>query len=301
MSSKPDITVAIPTYKREAVLVDTIWALLKQSHDNLELLIVDQSDGHLPETQAALDSINDPRFSYVRATPPSLPAARNFCLKIAEAPIVLFLDDDIVPDKDLVKYHLLAFDEHPDASAVGGRVMQDGFPVQKEVLRFDEYAISHGVFTATEAAYTNSFPGGNHSLKVADALSVGGFDSRYYFNAFREESDMSLKMVRAGMKIYYEPRAEILHLAAHEGGTRAKAYSHIYDSPLFYRNELFFTLRAVSPSKIVGALRRKYREYCLSVRHAQAYRRRMLFWLGLVTAVWRILFGRRIVTKELLS
>jgi GT2 family glycosyltransferase len=301
MASQPDITIAIPTYRREAVLINTIIALFKQSHENFELLIVDQSNEHKPETETALADIKDPRYRYIKTAPPSLPAARNFCLKNAKAPIVLFLDDDIEPSKDLVKYHLQAFKEHPDANAIGGRVTQDGFPVKKEVLRFDEYGVSHGVFTATEPDYTNTFPGGNHSIKVDDALSVGGYDSRYYYNAFREESDMSLKMIRSGMKIFFEPRAVIHHLAANEGGTRAKAYTYIYDSPLFYRNEIFFTLRVVAKGKRIEALRRKYREYCLVVRHKRAYRRRALFFLGLVAAVWRNWFGRQIITKEVSS
>lgn len=299
--ASPDITIAIPTYRREAVLINTIEALLRQSHQNFELIIVDQSTEHLPETVKALANITDERFRYIKAQPPSLPAARNFCLKNAKAPIVLFLDDDIEPSIDLVKYHLRAFAEHPEVSAVGGRVMQDGFPVKKDVLRFDEYGISHGVFTATQADFTNTFPGGNHSIKIQDALKVGGFDSRYYYNAFREESDMSLKMVRNGMRIYFEPRAEILHLAANEGGTRAKSYSHIYDSARFYRNELFFTLRVVKRSNRIEALRRKYREYCLVVRHGRAYRRRILFFLGLIAAVWRLMFGRQIITREVAS
>jgi glycosyltransferase involved in cell wall biosynthesis len=242
----PDITVVIPTYRREKELVDTVRAMLSQSHKNFELVVVDQSDDHLAETKTALQNISDERFRYFRTTPPSLPAARNFALQVARAPIVLYLDDDIVPIKDLVKYHLQVFAEHPEISAVGGRVMQKGFPVKREVLQFDRYAISHGVFTASEPGFTNAFPGGNCALKVADALKVGGFETRYYQNAFREESDMALKMVRAGMRIYYEPRAEILHLAAHYGGTRSKTYGHLYDTARFYRNELFFTLRAVT-------------------------------------------------------
>lgn len=301
MANQPDITVAIPTYRREGVLIDTIKALLKQSHQNLELLVVDQSTQHLPETEAALAKITDHRWRYVKAKPPSLPAARNFCLQIARAPIVLFLDDDIVPTKDLVKYHLQTFTNHPELSVVGGRVLQEGFPIKNEVLCFDDYAVSHGVFTATEAGYTNAFPGGNHSLRVKDALEVGGFETRYYGNAFREESDMALKMTRAGMKIYYEPRAELLHLAAREGGTRVKNYQHLYDTPLFYRNELFFTLRSVDKGKRREALRRKYHEYCLVVRHYPAWRRRLLFWTGLIAAVWRLKFGRRITTKAVKS
>lgn len=299
MSKKPDITVAIPTYQREEVLINTIHELLKQSHHNLELLIVDQSKNHSGDTEKALSAITDPRFRYVRATPPSLPGARNLSLKLARAPLVLFLDDDIVPTKDLIKYHLQAFVEHPEISVVAGRVMQHGFPVKPNVLRFDEYATSHGVFTATKAAFTNTFPGGNHAMRVADAWKVGGFETRYYYNAFREESDMAMRMVRAGMKIYYEPRAEILHLAAPTGGTRTRQYSHIYDSRTFYGNELFFTLRAVAPGKRVVALHRKYQAYCFSARYFRGYRRRVLFCFGLLAALWRMHFGRRIETEEI--
>ena len=299
--ANPDITVVVPTYRREKELVDTIHAMLTQSHKNLEVVVVDQSPGHLPETQKVLEGITDARFRYFRTTPPSLPAARNFALQVARAPIVLYLDDDIVPIKDLVKYHLQAFAEHPGISAVGGRVMQEGFPVQPKVLEFDKYAISHGVFTATEAGFTNAFPGGNCALKVADALKVGGFETRYYQNAFREESDMALKMTRAGMKIYYEPRAEILHLAAHYGGTRAKAYGHLYDTPRFYRNELFFTLRSVAPEDLKEALSRKYKEYCYPVRYFRAYRRRLLFILGYIAAKWRLRFGKPVISHEVES
>lgn len=60
---------------------------------------------------------------------------------------------------------------------------------------------------------------------MSDALSVGGFDTRYYGNAFREENDMSLKMVRAGVTIFYEPSAELLlHLAAPYGKSGEGTY-----------------------------------------------------------------------------
>lgn len=296
--SKPDICVVIPTYRREEVLLDTIDGILKQSHQNLELLVVDQSTEHSAETATALAAINDPRFRYYLADPPSLPAARNFALRHTKALIVLYLDDDITPDKDLVKYHLQAFKEHPDISAVAGRVLQKGFPIKKNVLSFDDYAISEGVFTATDATYTNAFPGGNCALKVEDALRVGGFDTRFYANAFREESDMALKMSRAGMKIYFEPRASLLHLATHSGGTRAATYTDILDTKMFYKNELFFTIRAVRFRNLPKALSKKYREYCRGRGRETGLRRSWYFGLGFLVACWRQLFGRQIITKE---
>ncbi len=294
----PDICVAIPTYQREDVLLDTIRGVLGQSHQNLEVLVVDQSPSHSPDFEQKLKAITDPRLRYILADPPSLPAARNFALRITKAPIVLFLDDDVEVDKDLVKYHLQAFKERPEVSAVGGRVLQKGFETKKDVLRFDEFGISHGVFTATDANNTNAFPGGNCALKVVDALNVGGFDSRFYGNAFREESCMALKMTRKGMKIYYEPRASLTHLAAHSGGTRATTYIDILDTPMFYRNEIFFTLKSVKTTKLFKALRLKWREYCRGRGKSKAMRRSALFSLGFLAALWRSVFGRQVITRE---
>ncbi len=299
--SNPDICVAIPTYKREGVLLDTIHGILDQSHQNLELMIVDQSPNHSSEFTKAIGEIKDPRFLYFLADPPSLPAARNFALRRTSAQIVLFLDDDVVVSKDLVRYHLQAFKEHPEVSAVGGRVLQKGFPIKKEVLRFDKYAVSNGVFTATEAGYTNAFPGGNCALKVAGALKLGGFNTLFFGNAFREESNLALKMTSAGMKIFYEPRAFLTHLATHTGGTRNKSYTDILDTPMFYRNEMFFTLRAVRLKNLLPALWKKYREYCRGRGRLVGLRRSWLFCLGIIAALYRQVFGRQIVAKERLS
>lgn len=297
MPKIPAISVAIPTYNREEVLVNTIKdVLLRQTFKDFELLVIDQSAKHNTQTEKFLKSVDDPRFRYFRTTPPSLTAARNFALDVARAPYILFLDDDVILDKNLLSIILKTFRERPNISAVAGRIMQDGFPVKKDVLRFDEYAISHGVFTASEPGYTNSFPGGNHTIRVAEAKAVGGYDTRYRGNAFREESDMALRFSNLGYKIYFEPKASLLHLAAPYGGLRVK--THIYDNPGFYRNELFFTLKFAQKGHKIEALRKKYHEYCLSARHMQAYKRRYYFISGFVAAIWRILFGKQIISRE---
>jgi glycosyltransferase involved in cell wall biosynthesis len=295
----PDISVVIPTYNRELELLNTIRDVLGQSHRNLELIVLDQSRRHTPGFGTKLKSIKDKRLRYIAISPPSLPAARNFGLHAARSPIVLFLDDDIKPVKDLVKYHLEAHQKHPDASAVGGRVLQDGFPIMKEVLRFDKYSVSHGVFTATHSAYTNTFPGGNHSIIVKDALSVGGYDTRYYRIAFREESDLSLRMVRAGLKIYYEPRAEIFHLNTVVGGLRH--YTDLFDTIDFYRNDLFFVLHTVKFADIAGALHAKFMEYCHIRPLGQGLKRSVFFVIGFLTALRRLFFGRQIKAREIIG
>lgn len=298
MYKKPAVTVAIPTFRREQELIDTINdVLVKQTLKNLELIVIDQTPEHTEKVQRQLNAIKDNRFKYYKTTPPSVTAARNFALNSANAPYIIFLDDDVILDRNLVKEFLETFTEYPDISAVAGRVLQAGFPIKKDVLRFDKYATSHGVFTATEPNYTNAFPGGNCALKISDTLSLGGFDTRYKGNAFREENDLSLRMANSGLKIYFNPRAVLTHLAAPYGGNRVK--THIYDNPGFYKNELFFTLRFAEKGYKIEALRKKYRDYCLSVRHKQAWIRRYYFYVGLVVAIWRIFFGKNFVSEEL--
>jgi GT2 family glycosyltransferase len=295
--SRPLISVAIPTLNRGEVLLSTIKDIFKQSIQDFEILIVDQST-LLEETY--VNSINNykknTRFRYFHVSPAGVTMARNFALNTANSDYVVFLDDDVELNRDLLKSYLNTFAKLPSISAIGGRVMQAGFPIEKEILRFDELAISHGVFTSPEEGYTNAFAGGNCAIKVKDALAVGGFDTKYRNNAFREESDMSLKMINAGMKIYYQPKAEILHLAAPRGGNRVSG--DIWDHYGTYKNEIYFTLRYVKPKNILKSLRMKYKMYCLQVRHYAAYRRRFLFLIAIPAALCRIIFVRKRVALE---
>jgi glycosyltransferase involved in cell wall biosynthesis len=293
----PSISVAIPTLNREEVLVDTIHDVLSQDFDNFELIVVDQSLNHKQATLDAIHNIKDPRFRYFRTTPPSLTVARNFAISKAKSPYIIFLDDDVRLTKNLIKTFLDTFTDNPDISAIAGRVMQDGFPITDNVLRFDQYGMTDGTYTGTVPAYTNAFPGGNNALKIVDALKAGGFDTRYTGSAFREENDLSLRMNRIGMTIYYQPKAELLHLAAPYGGTRVK--THLYDNPGFYANELFFTLRTVSASNLPISLRKKWQAYCYAAPGIQGYNRRRLFILGFIKALWRVAFGKQTVSTEI--
>lgn len=296
MMSKPDVTIAIPTYNREEVLINTIHDCLNQSHSNIEVLVIDQTLQHSKDFISKLATIADKRLRYYYVDPPSVTAAKNFALHKALAPIIVFLDDDVKLSKHLVKNYLAAFSRLPTVSVVAGRVLQDGFPVQKNVLKFNELAVSRGVFTATNPGYTNAFPGGNVAMKVKDALHVGGFDTRYYHNGFREESDMSMKMAKAGMAIYYDPRAVLTHLAVPLGGSRTKKYTNIRDTAMFYRNELFFTIRMAANR--FAALKYKYQEYCNIPSRKKKVRRSLYFYLGIAAAVWRLLRKKQTIAKE---
>ena len=119
-----EISVVVPTYRREAVLVETITHLLGLKPQPNEILVIDQSPEHSVAVQAALDGwANSGAIRYLQPTEPSIPKAMNLGLKEARSEIVLFLDDDIVPDPDLLSAHSRGH-KTQGAAVIAGRVIQ---------------------------------------------------------------------------------------------------------------------------------------------------------------------------------
>src|SRR5215475_9012854 len=124
MSARLPVSVVIPTYRREIVLIETIEWLLRLDPRPAEILVLDQTEKHQEDVEAALrDFENAAAARVLRLTQPSIPCAMNRGLCEATQEFVLFVDDDIVPELDLVRQHLLAF-ERTGAALIAGRVLQ---------------------------------------------------------------------------------------------------------------------------------------------------------------------------------
>jgi glycosyltransferase involved in cell wall biosynthesis len=92
-SGAPEIAVVIPTRNRCSVLPRAIDSVFAQSHQNFELIVVDDCSGD--DTATYLASISDPRFKWHRfAEWRRGNAARNHGVALSDAPILSFLDSD---------------------------------------------------------------------------------------------------------------------------------------------------------------------------------------------------------------
>ena len=103
------LTIAIPTYRREQVLIETIESLLALDPRAAEILVLDQTADHEPQTEVMLRKWNEEgQVRWIRLAEPSIPGAMNKGLLEARQDTVLFLDDDIVPFDRLLTVHVNA-------------------------------------------------------------------------------------------------------------------------------------------------------------------------------------------------
>lgn len=250
-TNTPQVSVIVPTYRREEVLCDTLDHLAALSHADYELIVVDQTPQHREETGRYLEELAarlPGRYRYIHLDSPGLPRARNIGAREARGDYLLYCDDDIVPPRDLIEMHLRNFAE-PDVGAVTGgiRVETVRMPPQTKpcvilpngrLLQYWEHQVARGE--------TDSLIGCNMSVPRALALEVGLFDEGYIGKANWEETDFSFRIRRRGYRLVYDPGAAVVHLGHVSGGVRASKdagegtflYESHYNNAYFFRRQI---------------------------------------------------------------
>ena len=89
------VSVLVPLYNKEAYVAKTVASALAQTHDNLEVLVLD--DGSTDRSLEELRSFDDPRLRVVSRENRGANATRNELLGLANGEYVQFLDaDDLI-------------------------------------------------------------------------------------------------------------------------------------------------------------------------------------------------------------
>jgi glycosyltransferase involved in cell wall biosynthesis len=94
MDNKSLVSVVIPTYNRIYCLPETIRSVFAQTHQNFEILVID--DGSTDATRETLGQLwpHEPRLRYIHQDNGGLSAARNRGIDAARGNFVAMLDSD---------------------------------------------------------------------------------------------------------------------------------------------------------------------------------------------------------------
>ena len=172
-----ELSIIISTHKRSRQLRACIESLLEQERlpDRLELIVV--VDGADPETEGMLGSLELPfPLRVVVQDHARQAAARNRGAEEARGRYVLFLDDDVIAECQLVSAHLdaLRTGDHIIGTGRIDKVLSQRAPrwsrSRRTVWR-DHY---DRLAAGREPRFSDTY-GGNLSLPRRDFLAAGGF------------------------------------------------------------------------------------------------------------------------------
>lgn len=244
--AKQTLSVAIPTYGREAVLIETVAAVLRLRPRPDEVLVLDQTREHEEATARSLESwARSGAIRWLRLPVPSIPGTMNIALREAQGPIVLFLDDDIVPHERLIEAHRQSYAEQR-IWAVVGQVLQPGQQPEpanrgdrgKGIHRDLQFS-----FNSTSRCEVFNCMAGNLSVRRKEALAGGGFDENFRGVAHRFETEFCRRLCRLGGTVIFEPEASIRHLRSPGGGTRTYGCHLRSSRPEHAVGDYYFALR----------------------------------------------------------
>lgn len=218
----PTISVVINTTDRAVQLGTVLKALQQQSYPHFEVVVV---VGPTKDNTLEVLAEYALRVRILRCPKANLSQSRNIGLLATQGDIIAFLDDDAVPSRRWLEQLARLF-ENPDLDATGG-VVYFGYPT--DVLPGVQYRI--GTISALleqvdvrdswledlappgeSTQWVGRMMGANMAFRRQALLEVGGFDEFYVFIA--EETDLVLRLVRAGKTVHAVKEAAVYHFPA---------------------------------------------------------------------------------------
>lgn len=249
------ISVIVPTYQREEVLCSTIAGLLEQDYPDFEVLVVDQTQKHQPETQNYLEeTVAGGKIQLFRVEWASLPGARNYGVERASGDIILFIDDDVELPQGYLESHAKIFMDKPEVGAVAGRVFD-----RMKLAERSDLAIEYLPKEAMDPGIAWYYIDLVHTTQPQQVLTARGcnmsfrreifgkyglrFDERFRDNAVREESDFCLQLRQTGYIVWYAPEAHLVHLGEETGGCHDINMRSLSYQITFYHNHFLMGLK----------------------------------------------------------
>lgn len=222
------LSIIIVTYNSEHYIKQCLSSLLKLNTKNknydVEIIIVDNfsSDNALQTIKMEFPQVtvkkNRENLGFADAA--------NQGAKIAKGDYLLFLNPDTVVKADCIEEMVNFLKKKKDAAVVGCKVLNtDGtlqpscgsFPTISNII-FDRISVINILFKTELIRQANFY----NKEKTPDWISgvffmvkkdifekLGGFDERYFL--YVEDVDFCCRARKAGFKIYYNPKAQIIH------------------------------------------------------------------------------------------
>jgi len=200
----PEVVVVVPAFNEEQHVARTVQAALDLRWPQVRVLVVD--DGSTDGTVAAVEAVADARVEVVRlGRNGGKAAALNVALAMVDNELVLQLDADSYPERDVLEWLVPQMFRHDDVAAVTANPRVSDTSSLLGALQACEFSGTVSALRRGQAAWGRvcTMSGICTLLRREVVLAAGGFDPRPQ----AEDIEMSWRLQTTGWRVTYEPEA----------------------------------------------------------------------------------------------
>jgi GT2 family glycosyltransferase len=215
----PAVSVILATYNRGPLLVRLLRQLAAQEFPMADLEVVVVDDGSKEPAASAVEPVRKElpyKLEVIRQANAGAASARQRAARAATGAILIILDDDMQVEPWFVAEHVRLHREGPGRTCVMGRYASD--PDIASMPLFERYyanmwdKLTENVRAGRMAVTGTILSTGNASMRRDDFIAVGGFDTAL---KQAEDSELGLKLERAGVQMVFSDKAYTLHGSDH--------------------------------------------------------------------------------------
>jgi len=268
--NEPLVSIIIPIYNQTAYTLKCLDSISRHTTGAAyEVIVVDDCS---PEPDVAqLSRIGSLRV-HRNTKNLGFVLSCNQGARIARGTHLIFLNNDTLVSAGWLKALLDTFDQRPDAGLVGAKLIYPDNTLQEAgaIIWRDGTGHNYGRNQSPDSPEFNYLKevdycsGACVLIQRERFLKLGGFDERY-IPAYYEDTDLAFRIREAGLKVYYQPKCEIIHFEGKSNGvdtngTGVKRYQTINRAKFLDRwRDTLETTQASSPRYVFHARDRSTR------------------------------------------
>ncbi len=220
---KFDATLLVPLFNRPEVLKDILAWLDKQTypHNKFEVILIDDSGPENYQRQKEVIDQTDTKFtvSYLTTNLPKevngVTIARNIGIRRASSPLIIFMDDDVIPHPHLIAEHIQSHKETERLILIGYKaedkeILSQSLPIEVKTQRGLKELKKSGSGTLGAGNFSTC----NASVKKRHLEKAGLFDESFAQpNEYGyEDREIGQRLLANNMLFRFTSRAVIYYI-----------------------------------------------------------------------------------------
>ncbi|MCJ2184626.1 glycosyltransferase [Novosphingobium sp. 1949] len=201
---EPSVSVIIPAYNEERVILASVERILASDYPALEVIVADDGSRDATSALVAARYGHDPRVRLLTLTNGGKAAALNRALVDASGAIIIALDADTQFEPETVR-RLARWFADPQIGAVAGDARVGNRVNLITRWQAVEYITAQNLERRALAGFEamTVVPGAVGAWRRSALASVGGYPE----DTLAEDQDLTIAIQRQGWRVTYDPRA----------------------------------------------------------------------------------------------